>query len=176
MGLIDLKNSLIKKILFVSILLLSVFVIVGCNTNNSSKNITVFATVHYGNSYSGNEDKIIFGNSYSSSASVYHYNQKKNTIQLQPSKIGSLITNIDREWKDIKSIESIGHLKVYYDVQNNYYPSKYELINEKEIEVFKITQHITYAFTSMIEIREIYVINVEDIKAFEFDYKIEDLD
>lgn len=170
------NNNLIKKALVVLSLLLSVVFITGCNINNSSKNIIAFATVHYGSEYSVNKDKIIFGNNISSNASVYHYNQKKNTIQLQPTKTGNIINNIDRDWEDIKSIESIGHQEVYHEVPGKYYQTNYELINEKVIEVFKITQHITYAFTSSIEIREIYVINVEDIEAFEFEYKIKELE
>ena len=60
--------------------------LLGCNT--SEMNNEVFAVVQYDNSmWSSNNGKIIFGtSSFSNSSAVYFYNEKKNSIQLQPSK------------------------------------------------------------------------------------------
>ncbi len=140
--------------------------------NSSETNNEVFAVVHYDNSmWSSTNGKIIFGtSSFSSSKPVYFYNEKKNAIQLQPSKNGNIISNIDAEWEKIFSIESIGMQQVYF---LNNVTSKYELINENEIEVYKITIH-TEASSTII-INEIFVIRVEDISAFEFNYKVEEL-
>lgn len=83
---------------------------------------------------------------------------------------GNVISNIDAKWQKIYSIESIGLQQVYY-LNNS--TSKYELINEYEIEVYKITIH-TEVFSTII-INEIFVIRVEDISGFEFNYEVEEL-
>lgn len=104
----------------ISILLL------GCSS--FEKDNIVFVVVHYDNSlWSSTNGKVIFGtSSFSSSTSVYFYNENKNAIQLQSSKIGNIITNIDAEWKKIYSIESMGLQQVYYLYNST---NKYELIN-----------------------------------------------
>ena len=159
-----------KKYISMFLFILFSMILFGCNS--SEMNNEVFAVVQYDNSmWSSNNGKIIFGtSSFSNSSAVYFYNEKKNSIQLQPSKSGNIISNIDAEWQKIYSIESIGLQQVYY---LNNVTSKYELINENEIEVYKITIH-TEVF-SMIIIDEIFVIRVEDISAFEFNYEVEEL-
>jgi len=159
-----------KKYFNIFLFILLSITLLGCNT--SEMNNEVFAVVHYDNSmWSSNNGKIIFGtSSFSNSSAVYFYNEKKNSIQLQPSKSGNIISNIDAEWQKIYSIESIGLQQVYY-LNNS--TSKYELINEYEIEVYKITIH-TEVFSTII-INEIFVIRVEDISAFEFNYEVEEL-
>ena len=159
-----------KKYISMFLFILFSMILFGCNS--SEMNNEVFAVVQYDNSlWSSNNGKIIFGtSSFSNSSAVYFYNEKKNSIQLQPSKSGNIISNIDAEWQKIYSIESIGLQQVYY---LNNVTSKYELINENEIEVYKITIH-TEVFSTII-INEIFVIRVEDISAFEFNYEVEEL-
>ena len=126
-----------KKYFNIFLFILLSITLLGCNT--SEMNNEVFAVVHYDNSmWSSNNGKIIFGtSSFSNSSAVYFYNEKKNSIQLQPSKNGNIISNIYGEWEEIYSIESIWFQQVYYYEGT----SKSELINDKEIEVFKITIH-----------------------------------
>ena len=156
-----------KKTLLLIVAAVLSIVLLGCSQKEEYK---VYAVVHYeSNLMGGTTDKIIFGTQYSlegKKSTVYFYSEKKNAIQLQPSKLGNTIINVNASWSDIKSIESIGLKNVYYN--------KHELINDSEIEVFKITRHQNYG--SMIQIDEIYVINVEDITAFEFVYKVDELE
>jgi len=123
-----------NKYLNIFLFILVSIILLGCSS--SEKNNKVFAVVSYDNSiWSSTNGKIIFGtSSFSNSTSVYFYIEKRNTIQLQPSKSGNIISNIDSEWEKIYSIESIGVRQVYY---LNYSTSKYELINDNEIEVLK---------------------------------------
>ena len=162
-----------KKTLLLIVAAVLSIVLLGCNQNEEE--YKVYAVVHYeSNLMGGTTDKIIFGTQYSSKKStVYFYSEKKNAIQLQPTKLGNTISNVNASWSDIKSIESIGLKNVYYNSSVNY-PTKHELINDSEIEVFKITRHQNYG--TWIQIDEIYVINVEDITAFEFIYKIDELE
>lgn len=159
-----------KKGISIFLFILISILLLGCSS--SEENYKVFAVVHYDNSmWSSTNGKIIFGTSpYSNSSSVYFYNEKKNAIQLQPSKSGNIISNIDAEWEKIYSIESVGLQPVYYENNNT---SNYELINDNEIEVFKITIHREVFSTIIID--EIFVISVEDIEAFEFNYEVEEL-
>lgn len=156
-----------KKTLLLIVAAVLSIVLLGCSQKEEYK---VYAVVHYeSNLMGGTTDKIIFGTQYSlegKKSTVYFYSEKKNAIQLQPTKLGNTIINVNASWSDIKSIESIGLKNVYYN--------KHELINDSEIEVFKITRHQNYG--TMIQIDEIYVINVEDITAFEFIYKIDELE
>jgi hypothetical protein len=158
----------VKKTLLLIVAAVLSIVLLGCNQNEEE--YKVYAVVHYeSNLMGGTTDKIIFGTQYSlegKKSTVYFYSEKKNAIQLQPTKLGNTIINVNASWSDIKSIESIGLKNVYYN--------KHELINDSEIEVFKITRHQNYG--TMIQIDEIYVINVEDITAFEFIYKIDELE
>jgi hypothetical protein len=158
----------VKKTLLLIVAAVLSIVLLGCNQNEEE--YKVYAVVHYeSNLMGGTTDKIIFGTQYSlegKKSTVYFYSEKKNAIQLQPTKLGNTIINVNASWSDIKSIESIGLKNVYYN--------KHELINDSEIEVFKITRHQNYG--SMIQIDEIYVINVEDITAFEFVYKVDELE
>ena len=164
-----------KKTLLLIVAAVLSIVLLGCNQNEEE--YKVYAVVHYeSNLMGGTTDKIIFGTQYSlegKKSTVYFYSEKKNAIQLQPTKLGNTIINVNASWSDIKSIESIGLKNVYYNSSVNY-PTKHELINDSEIEVFKITRHQNYG--TMIQIDEIYVINVEDITAFEFIYKIDELE
>ena len=164
-----------KKTLLLIVAAVLSIVLLGCNQNEEE--YKVYAVVHYeSNLMGGTTDKIIFGTQYSSEgkkSTVYFYSEKKNAIQLQPTKLGNIIINVNAPWSDIKSIESIGLKNVYYKSSVNY-STKHELINDSEIEVFKITRHQNYG--SMIQIVEIYVINVEDITAFEFVYKVDELE
>ena len=157
-----------KKTLLLIVAAVLSIVLLGCNQNEEE--YKVYAVVHYeSNLMGGTTDKIIFGTQYSlegKKSTVYFYSEKKNAIQLQPTKLGNTIINVNASWSDIKSIESIGLKNVYYN--------KHELINDSEIEVFKITRHQNYG--TMIQIDEIYVINVEDITAFEFVYKVDELE
>src|SRR5690554_3831103 len=157
-----------KKTLLLIVAVVLSIALLGCNQNEEE--YKVYAVVHYEwNLVGGTTDKIIFGTQYSSEgkkSTVYFYSEKKNAIQLQPTKLGNTIINVNASWSDIKSIESIGLKNVYYN--------KHELINDSEIEVFKITRHQNYG--TMIQIDEIYVINVEDITAFEFIYKVDELE
>ena len=162
-----------KRLLLIVAAILSI-VLLACNQKEEYK---VYAVVHYESNFiGGTTDKIIFGTQYSSEgkkSDVYFYSEKKKAIQLQPMKLGNTIINVNTPWSDIKSIESIGLKNVYYNTRVNY-SSKHELINDSEIEVFKITIHQNYGST--IQIDEIYVINVEDITAFEFVYKVDELE
>lgn len=161
------ERVFIKKILLLIVVVVLSITLIGCNQKEEYK---VFAVVHY------ESDKVVFGIEYSSrvkESEVYFYSKKKNAIQLQPEKIGNTIFNANEPWVNIKSIKSIGLKNVYYGT-NIYYPPEYELINDSEIEVFKITIHKDFGF--MIQIDEIYVIDVEDITAFEFVYKIDELE
>lgn len=162
-----------KKTLLLIVAAVLSIVLLGCSQKEEYK---VYAVVHYESNFmGGTTDKIIFGTQYSyeKKSTVYFYSEKKNAIQLQPTKSGNTISNVNASWSDIKSIESIGLKNVYYKMYLNY-STKYELINDSEIEVFKITRHLNYG--SMIEIDEFYVINVEDITAFEFVYKVDELE
>lgn len=164
-----------KNILLLMTAVILSIVLLGCN--QKEEEYKVYAVVHYESNYmGGTTDKIIFGTKYSSEekkSTVYLYSEKKNAIQLQPSKLGNTIINVNTSWSDIKSIESIGFKKVYYKSNENYF-TKHELINDSEIEVFKIIRHQNYGST--VQIDEIYVINVEDITAFEFVYKVVELE
>jgi hypothetical protein len=164
----------VKKTLLLIVAAVLSIVLLGCSQKEEYK---VYAVVHYeSNLMGGTTDKIIFGTQYSlegKKSTVYFYSEKKNAIQLQPTKLGNTIYNVNAPWSEIKSIESIGFKNVYYNSSENY-STKHELINDSEIEVFKITRHQNYG--SMIEIDEIYVINVEDITAFEFVYKVDELE
>ena len=157
-----------KKTLLLIVAAVLSIVLLGCNQNEEE--YKVYAVVHYeSNLMGGTTDKIILGKK----STVYFYSEKKNAIQLQPTKLGNTIINVNASWSDIKSIESIGLKNVYYNSSVNY-STKHELINDSEIEVFKITRHQNYG--TWIQIDEIYVINVEDITAFEFVYKVDELE
>ena len=120
--------------------------------------------------------KIIFGqktnNDYQKS-DVYHYNSKSNKYQLKPRKSGTVISNIDAPWKEAESFTLEEYFDVYYKAYTDLFNPQYELINESKIQVFKITSH--NRVLDSIYINEIYVIRVEDITAFEFNYEIEEL-
>lgn len=162
-----------KTITSITIMVL-MLLLVSCS---NQEEYTAFAVVYFeSNLMGGTTNKILFGNPYSTdgkSSTVYLYSEKKKSIQLQPSKIGNAIMNVDATWDKIKLIESIGLHNVYYNEVSSFL-SKQQLINESPIEVFKIVIH--QKIGSIIIIDEMHVINISDITAFDFDYKIKELE
>ena len=162
---------IIDKKILTSIFTLGIMLsLVSCGYNSR---YMAYAVVHFGDSL--DPERIVFGDKYTmnyQSSTVYHYDKRKKSIQIQPSKNGNIIFNVDATWTSIKSFESIGNRMVYY-IENEGFIYKFIPINDSEIEVNKIIVH--KPFMSSIIIEEIYVINVNDIEAFDFSYKIEDL-
>ena len=167
------KKRVMKKTLLLMVTAVLSIALFGCNPKEEYE---VYTVVHY-----ERNDKFYWGtgSSYMGRYStVYFYSKRENAIQLQPEKRSNSIINVNQPWRNIKSIEPTGLKDVYYNNHNEYhydYRAEYELINDSEIEVFKITVHENDD-ESTIRIVEFYVINVEDITAFEFDYKVDELE
>ncbi len=150
-------------------------ILVGFTLSSCSKdNIKEFGVVTYRTNLMGElTGEIIFSNTnYPSniSTTVYHYNQRKKTLQLQPHRIGDTIFNVDTEWFKIDSIESQGIKNVlYYDeeIEGN---NKFAPLNDEGVEVFKITYKTE--FFNMINITEIFVIDLTEITNIDYNYKV----
>src|SRR5690554_1183109 len=166
-----------KKISELFIVVLFLLILASCAIDNETDNITAYAVVYHETDLFGElTGKIVFGtksNNNNQKSDVYHYNSKSNKYQLQPSKYGSVISNIDAPWKKVESFTLEGYFDVYYKASTDKFNPKYELINESKIQVFKITSHNRVFNTIYID--EIYAIRVEDVAAFEFNYEIEEL-
>lgn len=154
------------KLFSALILLVISLTLISCN---SQKNVEAYAVVHYESIFTSKTGKIIFGQEYLSDynkATVYHYDSRKKKTQVQPSKTGNMINNPNANWDKVESFEIIEENFVY--IKDGL---KYKKINDDKINIYKITKHFDYG--TMIQITEIFVIKVEDIKAFDFNYKIE---
>lgn len=163
-----------KKAINYILIILASFFLVSCQ--KSSTNIEAYAVVHYETDFlSGTTGRIIFGERYNSNgkqSTVYHINEKKKLIQIQPKRIGNTIINYNASWVDLGKFETIGTDTVYYF--DNDLMNRYKKINDEDINIYKIT--IIHELSSVIMINEIFVIKVNDITAFEFVYKIEDFE
>ena|SRR5690554_289614 len=159
-----------KNFFRIMLLILVGFTLSSCSKNN----IKEFGVVIYQTNLMGElTGEIIFSNTnYPSSASttVYHYNQRKKTLQLQPHRIGDTIFNVDAEWFKIDSIESQGIKNVLYYDEDLETKNKFSSLNDEGIEVFKITYKTE--FFNMININEIYVIDLTEITNIDYNYKV----
>src|SRR5690625_2469132 len=127
-----------KTIYKIMLLILIGFTLSSCSRDN----IKEFGVVTYRTNLMGElTSEIIFSNTnYPSSinTTVYHYNQRKKTLQLQPHRIGDTIFNVDTEWFKIDSIESQGIKNVLYYDEEIETSNKFAPLNDEGVEVFKI--------------------------------------
>lgn len=96
-------------------ILMSLFII-SCQSSN--ENIEAYAVVHYeSNLMGGTTGKVIFGQQYNikgKQSTVYHINEKKQVMQIQPTRSDNYLFNNNAPWDDLGKFELIGTDTVYY--------------------------------------------------------------